>query len=211
MRLLMSKMFLNILMIHYTVTAQAHEIDSLKRRVKKLERRQKSKTHGLKRLYKVGLSARVESSDEESLGEEDASKPGRNIVDIDADREITLVGAVEKVNAAIIATSVTATTAATTSTVSMDEITLAKALIEIKTSRPKAKGIVMQEASETPTLTLIVSCQQPSKVQDKGKVIMVEPKIPLKKNAQISLDEELSFKLQAEEKEQERIVREKAQ
>nr|GEZ50269.1 hypothetical protein [Tanacetum cinerariifolium] len=192
-------------------TAQAHEIDSLKRRVKKLERRQKSKTHGLKRLYKVGLSARVESSDEESLGEEDASKPGRNIVDIDADREITLVGAVEKVNAASIATSVTATTAATTSTVSMDEIKLAKALIEIKTSRPKAKGIVMQEASETPTLTLIVSCQQPSKVQDKGKVIMVEPKIPLKKNAQISLDEELSFKLQAEEKEQERIVREKAQ
>nr|GEX57918.1 hypothetical protein [Tanacetum cinerariifolium] len=55
------------------------------------------------------------------------------------------VSVVEEINATSIATSVTATTttAATTATISMDEITLAKALIEIKTSRPKAKGIVM--------------------------------------------------------------------
>ncbi|GKG53451.1 hypothetical protein Tco_0552719, partial [Tanacetum coccineum] len=32
-----------------------------------------SKTHGLRRLYKVGLSARVISSKDEGLGEEDAS------------------------------------------------------------------------------------------------------------------------------------------
>nr|GEY78369.1 hypothetical protein [Tanacetum cinerariifolium]GEY78373.1 hypothetical protein [Tanacetum cinerariifolium] len=57
------------------------------------------------------------------------------------------VSAIKEVNAASIATSVTAitTTAATTPTISMDEITLAKALTEIKTSRPKAKRIVMQE------------------------------------------------------------------
>nr|GEW75740.1 hypothetical protein [Tanacetum cinerariifolium] len=60
------------------------------------------------------------------------------------------VSAIEEVNAASIATSVTAitTTAATTPTISMDEITLAKALTEIKTSRPKAKRIVMQEPRE---------------------------------------------------------------
>ncbi|GKB76556.1 hypothetical protein Tco_0943451 [Tanacetum coccineum] len=41
---------------------------SLKRRVKKLERKRSSRTHKLKRLYKVGLTARVESSsDDESL------------------------------------------------------------------------------------------------------------------------------------------------
>nr|GFD57990.1 hypothetical protein [Tanacetum cinerariifolium] len=40
--------------------------------------------------------------------------------------------------------------AAITSQISMDEITLAKALIDIKTSKPKAKGIVIQEPSETP-------------------------------------------------------------
>nr|GEY66908.1 hypothetical protein [Tanacetum cinerariifolium] len=48
---------------------------------------------------------------------------------------------------------------ALTSQISMDEITLAKALIDIKTSKPKSKGIVMQEPSETPTPTPIDSSQ----------------------------------------------------
>nr|GEV75981.1 reverse transcriptase domain-containing protein [Tanacetum cinerariifolium] len=190
-------------------TAQAQEIDSLKRRVKKLENRQKSKTHGLKRMYKVGLSARVESFDEEILGEEDASKHGRNIADIDTNKKITLVdktiedqgrfddqemfdtgllyneevvvektvtdkevSVVEEVNDASIITPVSAAAittiaAATTPTISMDERTLAKALIEIKTSWTKAKGIVMQEPSETPIPTPIVFFQQPSNVHDK--------------------------------------------
>nr|GEU74477.1 ribonuclease H-like domain-containing protein [Tanacetum cinerariifolium] len=61
------------------------------RRVKKLEKRNRSRTHGPKRLYKVGLSTRVESSgDEESLGK-DASKQERRINAIDADEDITLV------------------------------------------------------------------------------------------------------------------------
>ncbi|GJZ91066.1 hypothetical protein Tco_0662993 [Tanacetum coccineum] len=73
-----------------TNTTQQNEIASLKRWVKKLEKKSRSRTHKLKRLYKVGLIARVESSgDEESLGE-DASKQGR-INAIDADEEITLV------------------------------------------------------------------------------------------------------------------------
>ncbi|GKF04213.1 hypothetical protein Tco_0034881, partial [Tanacetum coccineum] len=39
------------------------------RRVKKLEKKDRSRTHRLKRLYKVGLTVRVESSDnEESVG-----------------------------------------------------------------------------------------------------------------------------------------------
>ncbi|GJR35057.1 putative ribonuclease H-like domain-containing protein [Tanacetum coccineum] len=74
-----------------TKTTQANEITSLKRRVKNLEKKNKSRTHKLKRLYKVSLSARVESSrDEESLGEY-ASKQGRRITDIDDDEDITLV------------------------------------------------------------------------------------------------------------------------
>ncbi|GJU15883.1 hypothetical protein Tco_1143849 [Tanacetum coccineum] len=73
-----------------TETSQAQEITSLKKRVKRLEKKGGSRTHKLKRLYKVGLSRRVESSKEESLGEEDASKQGR-IADIDADTGINLV------------------------------------------------------------------------------------------------------------------------
>nr|GFC50751.1 hypothetical protein [Tanacetum cinerariifolium] len=56
------------------IASQQDEIARLKRRVKKLGKRNRSRTHGLKRLYKVSLSIRVESfGGEESLGE-DASK-----------------------------------------------------------------------------------------------------------------------------------------
>ncbi|GJT31772.1 hypothetical protein Tco_0922191 [Tanacetum coccineum] len=48
--------------------AQAKEIADLKKRVQKLERKKKSRTTGLKRLRKVGMSRRVESSeDKDSL------------------------------------------------------------------------------------------------------------------------------------------------
>nr|GEZ13701.1 hypothetical protein [Tanacetum cinerariifolium] len=62
------------------------------RRVKKHEKKHMSRTHKLKRLYKVGLTARViRSSDDEGLGEEDASKQGRIIDKLDADEDIILV------------------------------------------------------------------------------------------------------------------------
>nr|GEU68648.1 hypothetical protein [Tanacetum cinerariifolium] len=71
-------------------TTQGNEIASLKRRIKKFKKKNRSRTHKLKRLYKVNLTARVESSkDEESLGG-DASKQER-IESIDADEYITLV------------------------------------------------------------------------------------------------------------------------
>nr|GEU99011.1 hypothetical protein [Tanacetum cinerariifolium] len=79
-----------ILDLENTKTTQALEIDSLKRRVKKLEKKQRLITYKLKRLYKVGLITRVDSSDKVSLGE-DASKLERIIDDIDIDEGITLV------------------------------------------------------------------------------------------------------------------------
>ncbi|GKB84061.1 hypothetical protein Tco_0956333 [Tanacetum coccineum] len=203
----------------------------------------------LKRLYKVGLSRRVESSDEEGLGEEDASKQGR-IADIDADAGINLVSThfdadtdmfgvhdlvgdevVVESEVAVKAASTIPVSAATTTTtvITDDEITLAKALAELRSAklptttaattitavstRPRAKGLVIHEQEQAPTPT--VSSQQPSQlnVQDKGKGKMVEPE-PVKKLSkkdQLMLDEELAFKLQAEEEEEERLAREKAQ
>ncbi|GKF98080.1 hypothetical protein Tco_0296863, partial [Tanacetum coccineum] len=100
--------------------------------VKKLDMRNKSRTPGLKRLRKVGSARRVESSDEASLGDqEDTSKQGRKIVDIDADaKEVE----VEKV-VSIAKVEVTITSATTTA---VDELTLAQTLIEIKAAKPKA-------------------------------------------------------------------------
>nr|GEV13306.1 putative reverse transcriptase domain-containing protein [Tanacetum cinerariifolium] len=173
-----------------TKTTQAMEIESLKRRVKKLEKKQRSRTHKLKRLYKVGLTTRVKSSDDNEDLAEDASKQGR-ISDIDADEGITLVSThddvemfdadkdlhgeevfVAKQNENVVvkevdAAQVQASTAATTATILIDEVTLAQALSELKHKNPKAKakGIVFHEPEESTTTTTI-TIPKP-KVQDK--------------------------------------------
>ncbi|GJV42553.1 hypothetical protein Tco_1420993 [Tanacetum coccineum] len=63
-------------------------------------------------------------------------------------------------------------------TITTEEITLTQALAELRSAKPK----------------------------DKGKAKMIEPEKPLKKKEQIRLDEELAFKLQAEE-EQAKLAR----
>ncbi|GKF20291.1 hypothetical protein Tco_0068929 [Tanacetum coccineum] len=79
--------------------AQATEILSLKKRVKELEKRGKSKPSVLKRLRKIGSATRVESSKEASLGaEENASKQGGMISDIDVDAEISLVDETQRLD-----------------------------------------------------------------------------------------------------------------
>ncbi|GJR27762.1 hypothetical protein Tco_1103994 [Tanacetum coccineum] len=173
-------------------TSQAVEIVKLKERVKKLERKNKPRTPGLKRLRKVGRTARVESSKDEGLGDlEDASKQGRKIADIDADEEQEVE--VEKV----VSTAEVTTASATPTTV--DELTLAQTLIEIKEAKPKA---VTTAATTTTTVA-----------KDKGKEKMVEPEKPLIKKDQFLIDEEIAQRLQeelqAEFKEEEMMERQK--
>ncbi|GJY75720.1 uncharacterized mitochondrial protein-like protein [Tanacetum coccineum] len=108
-----------VLDLEKTKTTQGNKIANLKRRVKKLEKKIRSRTHKLKRLYKVGLTARVESSgDEESNKEVFAAGQNENVIK-------------EVVNAAQVST------AATTVTITTEEITLAQALEALKTSKPK--------------------------------------------------------------------------
>ncbi|GJU94948.1 hypothetical protein Tco_1319704 [Tanacetum coccineum] len=78
-----------VLALENVKTAQDLEITSLKKRVKKLEKKKKARTLQLKRrLFKV----RIESSADKSLGDqEDASKQGRNIAESDQDKEISFV------------------------------------------------------------------------------------------------------------------------
>ncbi|GJV84707.1 hypothetical protein Tco_1524605 [Tanacetum coccineum] len=87
-----TKMSERVLDLEHTKTAQAQEIKNLNLRVKKLEKKIGLRTHKLKRLYKVGVTRRVEYSDDESLGaQEDAFNQGRSIKDIDKDAEVSLV------------------------------------------------------------------------------------------------------------------------
>ncbi|GJV85818.1 ribonuclease H-like domain-containing protein [Tanacetum coccineum] len=158
-----------------TKTTQHNEIAILKRRVKKLEKKNRSRIHKLKRLYKV-------------------------------DEEITLVTvAGDKVSTASAVTTVSAATTTTAIITIVDDITLAQALEEMKSTKPKQKGVVIQELGEsTTTKSSQLSLQQS---QDKGKGILIEP---VKKKDQILFDEETALNLQAEFDEEERLAREKA-
>ncbi|GJU61766.1 hypothetical protein Tco_1243601 [Tanacetum coccineum] len=184
-----------VLALETTKTTQATEIASLKKRVKKLERRNKTRTHELKRLYRVGLSRRVESSKDKGLGEEDASKQGRK-ADIDANEAFLLIAIVYVVKTAEETRSMVeevttitilvklksvkpkATTITTTPTLTI--ITAVITTIAIST-RPIAKGIVIHKLEQAPTP--IVSSQQPSQ-------------------AKIDVDYQLAQRLQAQEQDE---------
>ncbi|GKE57525.1 hypothetical protein Tco_1496710, partial [Tanacetum coccineum] len=81
----------SVLHLEKAKSDQAIEITSLKKRVDKLEKRRKFTTTGLKRLKKVGTTRRIESYNDSLGTQEDASKQGRRIEDIDADAKVTLV------------------------------------------------------------------------------------------------------------------------
>ncbi|GJS56997.1 uncharacterized mitochondrial protein-like protein [Tanacetum coccineum] len=199
-----------VLDLEHTKTTQALEIDNIKRRVKKLEKKQRSRTHGLRRLYKVGQSARVVSSKDEGLGEEDVSKQGRKIHDIEADKDITLENVHDEDmfdtgvfnDEEVFAGQDMAEKEVSTA----DPVTTAGEVVttaNVKSARPKTKGVVMQEPSETTTTTTTI----PSK--DKGKGIMVEEPLKMKKKDQVLFVEQEAIRLQAQFDKEERIAREK--
>nr|GEY71801.1 hypothetical protein [Tanacetum cinerariifolium] len=171
-----------------TKTTQLIEIDSLKKRVKKLKKRNRSRTHKLKRLYKVGLTARVESSrDEESLGD-DASKQERRIDAINQDEDITLVNVQNDADMFYVNDLVNVAQDSTaTTTITTEENTLAQVLEALKTLKPKVKGIIIQKQEEP------------------------EEAVKPKKKDQIRLSEEVDKRLQAKFDDEERLAREKAQ
>ncbi|GKC62037.1 hypothetical protein Tco_1089635 [Tanacetum coccineum] len=130
---------------------------NLKRRVKRLEKKGGSRTYGLKRLNKVGLSRRLESSDEEVSTHFDVDTNMFGVHDLVSDEVV-----VESEVAVKAASTIPVSAATTTTTViTNNEITLAKALAELKS----AKLPTITEQAPTPT----VSSQQPSQlnVQDK--------------------------------------------
>nr|GEV53307.1 hypothetical protein [Tanacetum cinerariifolium] len=118
-----------LLALETTKANQELKIGSLRRRLKKLEKKASKKTHKLKRLYKIGSSTRVESSKD---------------AEVVAEKEVSTAEVVPTTNEVV------------------------------TTAGVEAKGIVIQEPSETSTPTPIDSSQQPSKAKDKGKAKMTE-------------------------------------
>nr|GEV38754.1 retrotransposon protein, putative, unclassified [Tanacetum cinerariifolium] len=156
---------LRVLALENTKTTQALEIDSLKKRGRKI--------HNIDVDEDITL-----------INDQDAAEMF-NVTDLHGeevfvekyvDKEVNAAG---KINAASIATTISAVTTITT-----EEVTLEKALAELKTSKPKTEG----------------------------KDIMVEEPVKPKKKNQIRLDEEVALKLQTDfDEEEQRLARERAQ
>nr|GEV74229.1 putative ribonuclease H-like domain-containing protein [Tanacetum cinerariifolium] len=193
-----------------TKKAQALEINSLKRRFKKLEKKKRSRSYGLKRLYKVGLSARMESSGEdEGLGDqEDASKQERKIVDLDADEEISLIDetiedqgfdnemfdVVKDIQGEEVIIEGSTAQVSAALTITTDELTLAQALVVIKTSKPKAKSIVMQEPKlEEEERTVNQREEEANMISWDNTQAMIEVDYELAQRLQTEEHEELSI------------------
>nr|GEV75514.1 hypothetical protein [Tanacetum cinerariifolium] len=184
-----------VLALETTKSNQALKIGSLKRRVKKLEK-------------KVSLG-----------DQEDASKQRRMIDDLDVDKGVTLVDETQRRNDqdmfdSSILDNENVVTEKEGSTA--DPVPTTGEVVTTtggETSKMKAKKIVIQEQSETSTPILIDSSQQSSKAKDKGKDKMIKTKQPSKRKDQIMIDEEvaknLEAQMQAELEEEERLSRQK--
>ncbi|GJX07643.1 hypothetical protein Tco_0195575 [Tanacetum coccineum] len=220
---------------------QAIKVASLKKRVDKLEKRRQLRTTGLTRFKKLGTARRFKSSNAGLGAQEDASKQGRSIEDIDTDVEVTLVNeqqnedlmfntgvldddevfvdvassekneqstklddstAGQAVTIASIEDSAAPTIQVSTADIGevtaakIDELTLAQTLIEIKAAKPK---VVTTTATTTTTTRL------------KGKGVVVQELIPLKRKDKIALDEQIArdiqAKLDAELEEEQKLAR----
>ncbi|GJX51488.1 uncharacterized mitochondrial protein-like protein [Tanacetum coccineum] len=177
-----------VLVLENIKTAQDLEITNLKKRVKKLEKKKKSRTSQLKRrLFKV----KIESSAKKSLGDqEDASKQGRN--EIDQDEEISwFQDDAETQGRAPVATAGVST------------------LMKMRSVNTKEKSKEKGVSSKTATRP-IVSPQQQLNLKDKGKGIMQEPEKPVKVKGkdQIEYDADVAQRLQVELDEEVRLERE---
>ncbi|GJX01253.1 hypothetical protein Tco_0185166 [Tanacetum coccineum] len=204
-----TKLSERVLDLEHTKTAQAQEITNLKLRVKKLEKKAGLRTHKFKRLYKVGVTRRVEYSDDESLGaQEDASNQGRSIEYIDKDAEVSLVDETqgrsddaEMFNTdALIGNEVFAEN----DMIEKDQDVIPKEVSIAAPSTTATPPPVITEVEITLAQTLAnlksakynVVIQEP--IQNKRKAKMDKPEVPLKKKDHIALDEEMARNLEAQ-------------
>nr|GEX00046.1 hypothetical protein [Tanacetum cinerariifolium] len=156
----------------------------------RLEKKRQSKTLGLKRLRKVGTTQIVESLVDNVMdGQEDASKQGEKIAELDANEDITL----ETIDAGDADVQERLDESQTKKWLLL---TITAAQVPKASAPRKRRGVVIHDPEETATPSVIVHSEVQSK--DKGKGILIEEPKPLKRQAQIEQDEAFTRKLEAE-------------
>ncbi|GKD68992.1 hypothetical protein Tco_1323082, partial [Tanacetum coccineum] len=213
---------IRILDLEKIKTTQAEEIVSLKRRVKKLENKKSLGENASKQERINAIDADEDitlvndqydadmfnvntlTGDEVLAEQEVAAKDVNLIVD-----EVTLAQALAalksvklKVKANVVKELSVPVSAASTKVSAARTITTATILT------PR-KGIVITELGTSTTTTTISSQPSQAKVQYKGKGIMVEEPVKMKKKDQISFDKQEAKRLQVNFDEEEKLTWEK--
>ncbi|GJU76304.1 hypothetical protein Tco_1273374 [Tanacetum coccineum] len=155
---------LEVLDLETTKTAQAKEIASLKKRVKKLERKRNS-------IF--------EESDFDDEGFD--ADMDEVFKDVEGDAEQVISAVADEVSTGdavnsgwhwiVIITTAEPITPPTTTTIFEDkDLTIAQTLVKMRSEKSKVRGVVMQEPSETATRPTVPPQQHDPK--DKGKAQM---------------------------------------
>ncbi|GJR53018.1 putative ribonuclease H-like domain-containing protein [Tanacetum coccineum] len=198
-----------VLALEQSKTAQDLVIRKLKKKVRKLEKKLRERTPGMK-LFKIGTSKR------KSLDEEYVSKQGRksdktkpmfddsDFAELDVDNTMENVeGDAETQGRNTAEQTTTAGDTANTasidvsaagpSNVSTDDpststagdifedgmMTIADTLVAIRSTRPRTTSVIIHDVEEEPRRSTPAPTSQPSS-KDKGKTLMVEPEKPSK-------------------------------
>ncbi|GKC16511.1 hypothetical protein Tco_1013293 [Tanacetum coccineum] len=208
-----------VLALETSKTAQDLVIKKLTKKVKRLEKKLKARTPGMK-LFKIGTSRR------KSLDKENVSKQGRNLKTRTMFEEVnTATTGVSTASASVTTASVSISIIEprippTTTTTAFEDkdLTIAQTLVKMRSQKDKeiGKGVTFRAAQEESARPIrILSTID---LKDKGKGIMQDPEKPPKnpRKAQIQMDEDLAMRLQEEEKaelekmQRERVAQEEA-
>nr|GEU53065.1 hypothetical protein [Tanacetum cinerariifolium] len=166
---------------------------------------QSSHAYGLKRLYKVGLSARVESSgDEESLVE--VIKTAKLIVDA---AQVSVAGEVCTAGDIVSAASAATTVSAATTITTIEEVTLAQALEKLKkiqNPKPQKKKdqirldekVVLKLQAEFDEEERLA--REKAKKEQESNIALIETWDDIQ--AKIDVDHQLAETMQAQEQEE---------
>ncbi|GJX64172.1 hypothetical protein Tco_0298515 [Tanacetum coccineum] len=165
---------------------------NFKFKVKRLEKKGGSRTHKLKRLFKVGRSAQVISSEDEevNLVDETQGRYGNDLVfdtsvlngeevfagqDV-VEKEVSTVDLVTTAGEVVTTASVEVSAATTITTTAITEVdlTLAQALAALKSAKPKVDKVVSQKLEQGTTKPTVTPTTATTTTTTKG-ILLQEP------------------------------------
>ncbi|GJZ10048.1 hypothetical protein Tco_0544807 [Tanacetum coccineum] len=225
-----------VLALEQSKTAQDLVNRNLKKKVRKLEKKQRARTSGIK-LFKIGTFKR------KSLDEEYVSKQGRKsdntkpmfddsdfagldvdnaMENVEGDAETQGRNTVEQittardtVNTASIDVSAVGPSNVSTPDPSIstardifeDEmITIADTLVAIRSTRPRTTSVIIHDVEEEPRRSTLAPTTQPSS-KDKGKALIAEPEKPPKNPRKAQIQMDKELAIRLHEEEKAELER----